>query len=297
MIEYKRNIGWILTGLLLLSLLVSCSDPNAQAPSENQIHASGWASTHGAFSVADPVGCTSCHGADYTGSGSAVSCYSCHYDGPPFSAHPSTWTMPFTDHRAYVTSNGFSSCSLSACHGANPFVQGGLTAPSCGTANYTNSNGSTFTCHSGHISGANWLLPAAHAADAISDINRCWTCHALNAPSPTPAATACRVCHVASDPLMVQGACASCHNNPPNGNAPAGNTRPNRSGEHNKHVNGEGFVCATCHQGFGTNTLGHWYPDPLTPADVNFAATIAVTYDGTRCNGSCHGKNHNSESW
>jgi len=299
MVKYKRCqvtkkqmiLSCIIAGLLML--MASCtSSPNSEAPAENQVHEPGWAATHALSAQVDSFSCTSCHGSNYTGSNTVPSCFACHYDGPPFGIHPAAWVDAYLDHQAYADTNGISSCALSACHGASPFLQGGLTAPSCSSANFTNSDGLTQSCHAIHITGANWLLPIAHAAAAISDQDQCLGCHDMTTSGATPA---CRQCHVAANPFLVQGICSSCHNNPPDGNPLAGNIRPNLPGEHNKHVIGEGIGCASCHQGFGSGTLGHWYPDQFAPADVLFEATINLSYTGSNCTGDCHGENHNTK--
>lgn len=91
--------------------------------------------------------------------------------------------------------------------------------------------------------------------------------------------------------------CTSCHNDPPDGQAPAGNIRPNRDGAHSLHdslpkVTG---ICVTCHSGAGTNTNLHY--DTSAPASVSGL----ITYDaksgmfsynsstGQCSNVSCHG--------
>jgi len=71
------------------------------------------------------------------------------------------------------------------------------------------------------------------------------------------------------------------------------------SGEHRKHLN-EGFNCGNCHVDVTDNGLS--IREPLLHVDganqVRFTDS-QVTYNPAtgRCSGSCHGENHQSESW
>jgi len=70
--------------------------------------------------------CAVCHGADFQGGWSGVSCYTCH-NGP--SGHPVGWVVPGTDnfHGDEVEAEGDTRCQ--ACHGAD--LGGGTSGVSC----------------------------------------------------------------------------------------------------------------------------------------------------------------------
>jgi hypothetical protein len=96
------------------------------------VHPTGWSDgrVHGAEVMANSAtSCTACHGSDYMGGTSGVSCYTCH-DGP--GGHPTGWSRPSV-HGAEVRANGSESCAL--CHGAD--YRGGWTGVSC------------YRCHNG----------------------------------------------------------------------------------------------------------------------------------------------------
>ena len=116
-----------------------------------------------------PSVCAACHGEDYQGGTSGVSCYTCH-NGP--SGHPSTgWFDSSSDnyHGLKVAQTGPSICA--ACHGED--YQGGTNGVSC------------YTCHDGpggHPTG--WLdnsNPKYHGAIVTSQgLSSCAACHGEN---------------------------------------------------------------------------------------------------------------------
>jgi len=106
---------------------VSCFDCH-DGPSG---HPSGWAFPpspfHGDYVRAnDALECRSCHGVDWRGGWSEVSCYTCH-NGP--SGHPENWALPSAPlfHGSVVVADGPEPCQ--DCHGAD--YLGGWTGVSC----------------------------------------------------------------------------------------------------------------------------------------------------------------------
>ena len=122
----------------------------------------------------------------------------------------------------------------------------------------------------------------------------CALCHGANLEGDL--GPACNDCHTAGSPLDLSN-CTSCHNDPPDSAAPAGNSRPNREGAHGVHdaLPKVADICITCHSGSGTNTNIHF--DTSTPANVAGLTTYDAksgifSYnpaDGTCANVSCHG--------
>jgi predicted CxxxxCH...CXXCH cytochrome family protein len=126
----------------------------------------------------------------------------------------------------------------------------------------------------------------------------CGLCHGANLLGSAEGGIgrACADCHTAGSPLVLSN-CTSCHNDPPDSAAPAGNSRPNREGSHGVHdaLPKVAGICITCHNGSGTNTNVHF--DTSTPASVaglnTYDAKSGIfSYNpanGTCSNVSCHG--------
>jgi hypothetical protein len=346
-----RNMMWfVLLGSLLC--LNACSDGSSNAPTDRNAHPSGWFTMH-AEEALDNLGytdCMSCHGRDLSGSGDAVSCYSCHAYStePPFTVHPSTWTNTYSDHRADAAANGFNTCA--GCHGHD--LRGRDSVPSCYAASFDGR-----ACHADgpsegvpHPVGDDEYLNSGHGQDAKADLTACQACHGeLGGPGSNPrfnigfGENACEDCHGINNahphgawsshylagniqascslchgvnldgvggvggscfdchnesPGVYPTGCVSCHNVPPDGEAPVGNLSPNLSGAHGRaghstlisEVSSE--TCDRCHSGAGTGSDAHY--DTTRPADVNLpllpSDTIVPTSNATNtsCNGTCH---------
>ncbi len=134
-------------GLMLLAglvLITGCGSPNSQAPfdADAQQHPAGWLPAgHMTAARADDASCQECHGADFSGGISMVSCTSCPLGGA-LSVHPATWagTAVLTSHGPYVVASGPLACANIFCHGAD--LQGVAgSGPSC-------SSGTAVGCHS-----------------------------------------------------------------------------------------------------------------------------------------------------
>ncbi|MDH4289768.1 MAG: hypothetical protein OEV65_13570, partial [Aquincola sp.] len=109
--------------------------------------------------------------------------------------------------------------------------------------------------------------------------------------------------YITTDPTSYSAAnyalCFKCHSS----NSILGNAS---FGEHNKHISGERAPCSTCHD-------PHGVPSPGTTANnarlINFNTTVVTPSSGGvlrwestgtnhgRCYMTCHGKNHNPESY
>jgi hypothetical protein len=96
-------------------------------------HPGGWANAaapafHGAAVASDgPAPCADCHGGDFRGGWSEVSCFTCHAGGP--SGHPEGWMIPRSAsfHGQIVLTEGVMDCSR--CHGFG--LGGGTSGVAC----------------------------------------------------------------------------------------------------------------------------------------------------------------------
>ena len=159
-----------------------------------QCHAGG-PSGHSAYSIwvgssdspdfhgkEDTERCVTCHGQDYSGGISEVSCYQCHAGGP--SGHPtySIW-VGSPDSPDFHGKEDTERCMT--CHGQD--YRGGTSEVSC------------YQCHaggpSGHPAYSIWVgspdSPDFHGKD---DTRRCVTCHGLDLKGGT-SEVSCFTCH------------------------------------------------------------------------------------------------------
>jgi len=295
-----------LLGVVLL--LNACSGGSSDAPSDREAHPSGWFTMHAGEALDNPgyTDCVGCHGVDLTGSGEAVSCYSCHsYNmAPPLTFHPAAWSDPYSDHRAFAAANGFASCA--GCHGQD--LRGREDVPSCYSSSFDGQS-----CHANgpqevpHELDGSYRSGGSHGPEAKADLTACQTCHGgLGGPGSNPrfnigfGENACEDCH--GENLAhpadwagpnntfhytadnIQNACTLCHG--------VNLTGPDEGGI--------GVSCVGCHDSAIDFTLDctfcHGYP-PDGLADV--ATDTGVEHPGILLNYHldcliCHGLNESS---
>lgn len=140
-----------LIALLAVATLLGCADK--RTPVEIGAHPEGWLSAHGQAvieSVRGPASCASCHGDDYSGGASKVSCgaSACHASYP----HPERFNdRQSTDfHGQYIAQVGnwdMSGCT--SCHGGT-YDGKGIQSKNCLTC-HTQPEGpeACNTCHGG----------------------------------------------------------------------------------------------------------------------------------------------------
>ncbi|MBT3617270.1 MAG: CxxxxCH/CxxCH domain-containing protein [Candidatus Marinimicrobia bacterium] len=96
--------------------------------------------------------CSVCHGKDYYGGSSGISCNQCHAGGS--SGHPEffAWISPDSSdyHGRIFWENGWDFTDCQKCHGDD--FAGGVTGSSCNTC-HTSGIGSCTTCHGDAVSG------------------------------------------------------------------------------------------------------------------------------------------------
>lgn len=199
------------------------------------LHPTGWINpvVHGAAAKSQPGAdkgfnnCQTCHGADFRGGTTGVSCFSanspngsCHLRNgspvnAPHAALPWRAASPSPSHTSVVDdAQGLNAAVCAQCHlrGAN-LRTAILTSYASGTPGCFNST----LCHGtmGHPTG--WADPAQHGATAKSNLTFCQTCHSNNpngGPGSNPRfnvvlgrlTAGCETCHMinTAHPPVVQ---------------------------------------------------------------------------------------------
>lgn len=251
---------------------------------EPPYHPAGWADpgVHGLSAKLQEQDCTTCHGAELDGGSSAVSCDSCH---------AADWRTTCT-----------------YCHGG---AENGTGAPP-ENVDDTVEPLASFPAHS------------AHVEETIHPAYGCDSCHVAPAnplsvghvfvgddtpgeaevaiPGATFTAGTCSDLYCHGDGQGANGVadatfvatCDGCH---ADGNSPDDRIAA-MSGQHERHVAGEGFACAECHS--RTVDAAGAILDPTVHADgTPTMAPIALHWDGAQrtCDGTCHGESHSDRRW
>ncbi len=265
---------------MLFISLGGCSERNDQAAFDtNTGHANDWLPAgHMAAARSDSGSCSTCHGGDFEGGISRISCTLCHLGGPT-TVHPSDWVPMYSTHGPYVKTNGTSACSSQYCHG--PSLTGVAdSGPSC------------TSCHMG---GAMQIHPAAWLGDACSNHGSyAYTngtagcanaaCHGANLGGVSQSGPSCTQCH---NPIPDSNQCNYCHGLPPNGTA-----YPNNAGKHAKHMQLNGVSCGTCHNRScdqHANGIVEVSIDPVYNARTGIASFNTSSSAKTCSEISCHG--------
>jgi len=135
--------------------------------------------------------CTPCHGQDFTGGISKVSCTLCHLGGA-FSVHPLEWEahghFTYALHGGFVRLHGATGCANQFCHGTD--LNGGSSGPSCSS------------CHLGgpfQVHPADWqnqiTIHGGYVQQHGTSSCRNITCHGANLQGVFLSGPACNDCH------------------------------------------------------------------------------------------------------
>lgn len=119
----RSNVMRIWLPLLFSLALVGCGDKSSQetfSADSGGKHIDGWLPAgHKTAAIADLNACTECHGSNYAGGISKVSCTRCHL-GDEQNVHPLDWGIyTYAYHARYADQNGTTSCANIYCHGAD----------------------------------------------------------------------------------------------------------------------------------------------------------------------------------
>jgi len=287
--------------LLLLAPLLACTNgkiggdsgaPNdggspGDGGSATTYHPAGFAdpTVHGIEAKMAVQDCKSCHGADLSGNGSALSCDSCHTEGwrtsctfchgggdnstgaPPEDIDDSMSDATFGAHTKHVTQTIHGAFDCTECHvkPTDVLSDGHLWDGTAGVAEVDLSGGLS---HAG-----SWNHDGMTCANMY--------CHG-NGQGNNGTVTA------GDGPLS----CHSCH-----ADMTTSGSWSSMSGEHRKHLR-KGFKCSACHQDTvdsGSNIISA-AKHVNGQADVVFETTD-ITYNGSTCNGRCHNENHSNRHW
>ena len=224
----KKQYSTYLFLLMALSLLLWSGCAERKNPSQpEKVHPAEWIKTdsqdfHGAkIAAAGLISCSSCHGEDYRGGTSEVSCFDCH-NGP--SGHPTGYLIPTSAafHGKKIAEEGLTGCAV--CHGTD-------------YKGKANSGVSCYKCHNG---------PSGHPSTGFLDKTN-QNFHGLSASRL--GIKACAECH-GVDYKGIEGngsSCFECHNGP-SGHPSSGWLDPADAKFHGQRLAATGTAyCAGCH--------------------------------------------------
>ncbi len=255
---------------------------------------------HGLEAKQDLKYCQGCHGTPGTtkfdGGTASTACSSCHSATTGAGAHSTSWwDKPVQTFPGYVPGHRNASNPLSPtgscviCHAVTRTGTSTLpAAPSCFSADFSNSEHGVVGCHANGPGTAPHPVPyldTTHTTVTQAQFDGdCINCHSVTGTSPVAAAPLCAVCHAVASPLALAtgaGSCLSCHAGPsglPAG--PTGTAFPSLAGAHAKHMALAGLACGNCHNGNGAGSLTHYtnanarVTPPAAPGSVAFDATF-----------------------
>jgi hypothetical protein len=255
---------------------VSFEDQSCHPGGPRGGHPAGWAaaSSHGAGAKAAGgfASCKVCHGSDFTGGATGLSCFGCHGVRAP---HP---RKPWRGALSHTGTEASNAAVCAQCH-----QTGNPGPPGC----YNNT-----LCHAtpaGHPIG--WGSPGQHGAAAKA------------APGSMQGFDVCRGCHGSAFGGGAAQSCYPCHNWPPGQNSAHGRSGWVDGGSSHRSTNpANAPVCAlsACHQqkapgipGCFNDTICHAgggsHPDGWAAAGQHGGAALGSPgYNNCR---ECHGSN------
>jgi len=319
MTQSARRMTWVVSLIGIMLLFAGCTSETRESSistasinPDTGLHIAGWfnSDAHGITAKTQSNGfssCQECHGSDYSGGITSMSCFTCHGVNAPHTRAP--WTGGA---RSHTNTNPDNAPVCALCHsGKSPTPAPQGTPPGC----FNNT-----LCHAtpGHAAG--WSNPDVHGSSAKSLTNgfatckschgpgftggsvqtSCFTCHGVSAPhSPAPWIGAVRT-HTTTDAGNAS-ACASCHTNGTNSSrqpsqpAPAG-TAPgcfNNTLCHGPAGHAAGWNAPDQH---GASVKSQ--PDGLVSCQECHGAGFTGGTSGTSCF-TCHGVSapHSPAPW
>ena len=132
-----RKLKVIISILSVAVMMLFCSCSKEVTPTPSVTHPQDWVDVNSEIFHGNKVmavgseSCTSCHGTDFQGGTSGVSCYECHTNYP----HPDGWATPDYGHDVYMQSINWAYQACQICHGSD--YTGGSSGQSCLTCHHT----------------------------------------------------------------------------------------------------------------------------------------------------------------
>lgn len=186
-IKPARYINLLLVCFALF--VAGCGQSTSQSTlsSASGKHPANWLpSGHKAAATANITNCTECHGADYAGGIAKVACMSCHM-GDEQTIHPVAWGgFVYSEHGAFVKTNGTTSCSTAVCHGSDLKGAGGPSCTSCHLGGPLAFHPTTWTAKNSH-----GLYVQANGSASCTNI----ACHGPQGQGVERSGPACTLCH------------------------------------------------------------------------------------------------------
>jgi predicted CxxxxCH...CXXCH cytochrome family protein len=205
----KANTWLFASALLVASALIFFSCSEKRSSTGYEVHPAGWNDRyspdfHGNEGRATASeSCAGCHGADFTGGRSGVSCYRCHADYP----HPTISAGPPAAHADVIAAADWNLRPCTRCHGTD--FAGGSSGVSCLRC-HTSPGGplACTTCHGYPPADNDELLrgmpDGSFGAHATHERYACTECHlavdALTHTGPLPALVSFEQSHIAYRP-------------------------------------------------------------------------------------------------
>ncbi len=271
---FRNREQGVPTGLLVIKLILllsfalfcsTCGSPITDNPEgqEGEIfpHSSNWAApeVHGDYVITQAAPSTCglgvCHGSDFQGGQSMVSCFSCHSYYP----HTQSWWVA-QNHGASVINEGDPLNCATVCHGLD--FKGGGSKTSC------------YLCHNFYPHPLEWGTTSFHG---LFDNKNCATlCHGSDLKGGDTGVS-----------------CYSCHSLYPHPSGELWLTRGEEQ-FHGNPVNTEGSpsICAQCHGGdfLGKNTgISCFSCHSLYPHASEWPSSTHGNYVNDNGDGSCTG--------
>lgn len=283
----NKSVLIIFLAVALSFVYFSCSENVSPLPSVS--HTPSWSNPqsedfHGTKVINNGYSsCTSCHGQDYMGGDSKVSCYDCHETFP----HPKEWKVITDDlfHGTYISNNHWNMNDCKKCHGQD--YSGGSSGISC------------YDCHKGIPHPVNWM--SSHSEDFHGNAIRqdnwsmtfCKTCHGQDYKGGKTGSS-CYNCHTKEGGPE---ACNICHGNRDHNFPPEDLNKNNETtslgvGAHEIHMNSFNN-CALCH------IVPTSFDDPnhidSPPVEVN--STWGWDRNSATCSLACHADPNKDYIW
>ena len=261
-------------------------------------HPAGWTATGHQIAAKAAVGsssgldyCRTCHGANFRGGSSSVSCFRCHTTSP----HSKPW-LTSTGATTYLhsTTNVTNALACGRCHAKGVKLSTPTTPPAnSGCFNNTLCHGPITTGHAFpyggtlHRPGGSGTL----LANTRAPYTNCSGCHNTTAtggtyPVASGVAPLCSACHLnMTNFLSATPGCWDCHGASATDGRPNGTSFPNRQGSVNGHNRDTHLLaCTFCHS-ITTGSVSHGWSNRTKSSNAQVRATLNWS-PGSRASGT-----------